>query len=65
MISNHPDCQFWADLFEIPYCHFSVTSGKKTEQEQQVLEELRRHQVDVVVMARYMQILSNTFLDTV
>ena len=65
MISNHPDCQFWADLFEIPYCHFSVAPGKKPEQEQRVLAELHRYQVDVVVMARYMQILSNRFLDTV
>lgn len=65
IISNHPDCKFWADRFEVSYCHFPVTSGKKPEQEKQVLEELHRHEVDVVVMARYMQILSSTFLDTV
>jgi len=65
IISNHPDCQFWADRFEIPYCHLPVLPGKKPEQEQQVLAELHRLQVDVVVMARYMQILSSTFLDTV
>ncbi|MDT7042198.1 formyltetrahydrofolate deformylase [Candidatus Nitronereus thalassa] len=65
IISNHSECQFWADRFEVPYCHFPVTPGKKPEQEQQVLEVLHRHQVDVVVMARYMQILSNNFLDTV
>ncbi len=65
IISNHPDCKFWADLFGVPYCHLPVTSGKKPEQEHQVLEELHRHRVDVVVMARYMQILSGTFLDAI
>jgi formyltetrahydrofolate deformylase len=65
IISNHAECQFWADRFDVPYCHVPVTPGKKPEQEQQVLEELHRHQVDVVVMARYMQILSRNFLDTV
>lgn len=65
IISNHPDCRFWADLFEIPYCHFPVSSGNKAEQEQQVLAVLHRHHVDVVVMARYMQILSHAFLEQI
>ena len=55
----------WADLFRIPFEVFPVTQETKREQEQRVLATLKRFQVDLVVMARYMQILSAEFLASV
>jgi formyltetrahydrofolate deformylase len=58
VIDNHPD---HADLVEhmgIPYLHLPVTSETKQEQEQSVVAELQSRNVDLVVLARYMQILS-------
>jgi len=65
IISNHGTCAMWADLFRIPFEVFPVTQETKREQEQRVLATLKRFQVDLVVMARYMQILSAEFLTAV
>ena len=65
IISNHDACAMWADLFEIPFQVFPVTKETKREQEQQVLATLKRGQAELVVMARYMQILSAEFLTAV
>jgi formyltetrahydrofolate deformylase len=62
IISNHDACASWADLFKIPFAVYPVTKETKPQQEQQVLARLREHQVELVVMARYMQILSAEFL---
>lgn len=63
IISNHPDLEFVADQFKVPYYCFSVTKETKSDQEKQVLELLDRHHIDLVVMARYMQILSADFIN--
>jgi formyltetrahydrofolate deformylase len=58
VIDNHPD---HADLVEhmgVPYCHLPVTPETKSEQEHRVLAELESKNVDLVILARYMQILS-------
>jgi formyltetrahydrofolate deformylase len=63
VIDNHPD---HADLVEhmgVSYVHLPVTADTKSEQEHKVLAELRSRDVDVVVLARYMQILSPTLVD--
>lgn len=65
IISNHPTCGGWAELFKIPFSVFAVTAETKREQEQQVLAALKQHRVELVVMARYMQILSPYFLSEV
>jgi formyltetrahydrofolate deformylase len=52
----------WAELYGIPFEYFPVRKETKTEQEQQVLSTLKQHRVELVVMARYMQILSSQFL---
>jgi formyltetrahydrofolate deformylase len=65
IISNHDTCVMWADLFEIPFQVFPVTKETKREQEQQILGTLKRFQAELVVMARYMQILSAEFLAAV
>ena len=62
IVSNHGTCAMWADLYKIPFEVFPVTKEMKAQQEQQVLATLKHHQVELVVMARYMQILSADFL---
>lgn len=62
IISNHDTCVSWADLFKIPFAVFPVTKETKPQQEQQVIALLKEHRVELVVMARYMQILSAEFL---
>jgi formyltetrahydrofolate deformylase len=63
VISNHDLLESVAASFRIPYFALPVAQGRKREQEQQVLELVRRHHVDLVVLARYMQILSEEFLE--
>ncbi|WP_053381942.1 formyltetrahydrofolate deformylase [Nitrospira moscoviensis] len=62
IISNHDTCASWAELFKIPFMVCPVTKETKPQQEQQVLSLLKAQQVELVVMARYMQILSADFL---
>ncbi len=65
IISNHDACAGWADLFKIPFVVYPVTKDTKPQQEQQVLAALKEHHVELVVMARYMQILTADFLTQV
>jgi formyltetrahydrofolate deformylase len=65
IISNHDTCAGWAELFKIPFRVFTVTKETKPEQERQVLGVLREQRVELVVMARYMQILSADFLSQI
>jgi formyltetrahydrofolate deformylase len=62
--SNRPDLQRAVDSFAIPYHHVPVDPADKPGSEAQLLE-LLRGRCDVVVLARYMQILSREFLDQV
>jgi formyltetrahydrofolate deformylase len=62
IISNHDTCAEWAHLFKIPFVVLPVTKETKPQQEQQVISALKSHRVELVVMARYMQILSADFL---
>lgn len=62
IISNHDTCGMWAELFKIPFQVLPVTKETKREQEKRVLASLKQHRVDLVVMARYMQILTAGFL---
>ena len=63
IVSNHPDVETVADKFRIPYYCFPVKPGKKAEQEAAILELFARHHIDLVVMARYMQVLSEDFIN--
>lgn len=57
ILSNHPDCEPIARQFEIPYYHVPFTREKRASAEARQLEILREHQVDCIVLARYMQII--------
>ncbi len=58
IVSNHPDLKSLADWYEIPFHHLPVTPHQKERQERQVLDLIRDTGADLVVLARYMQILS-------
>ncbi len=62
IVSNHEACASWAELFKIPFMVCPVTKEIKQEQERQVWSLLKAQEVELVVMARYMQILSAEFL---
>ncbi|MBV9334904.1 MAG: formyltetrahydrofolate deformylase [Solirubrobacterales bacterium] len=62
VISNHPDRREDAGLFDVPYHHVPVEKERKAEAEARMLE-LLDGSCDLVVLARYMQILSGEFLD--
>jgi formyltetrahydrofolate deformylase len=63
ILSNHLDLKPIADSFNIPFFHIPVTKATKDEAEQKQLELLETHNIDFVVLARYMQIVSDTLID--
>ncbi|MBI1350901.1 MAG: formyltetrahydrofolate deformylase [Actinomycetales bacterium] len=60
VVSNHEDCRGVAERHGIPFVVLPVTPETKSDQEQRLLELVREHEVDVVVLARYMQVLSDS-----
>lgn len=58
IISNHPDSKRLADWYDIPYYHLPVTPETKAQQESRMLEIIREADAELVVLARYMQVLS-------
>jgi formyltetrahydrofolate deformylase len=63
VMSNHDDCRAVAEWNGLPYYHLPITKETKPQQEAQILELLETHKVDLLVLARYMQILSNDLCD--
>ena len=62
IISNHPDNQAIADFYKIPYAVISITKANKQQAERQIHSLVEQHNADFMVLARYMQILSNDFV---
>ena len=62
IISNHPDVQRWADFYGVALHVIPVTKENKVEAERKQLELLRPHGIDLIVLARYMQVLSSDFI---
>jgi len=62
VISNHPDAQRHADFHAIPYHIIPVTKENKREAERRQRELFEHHRIDLIVLARYMQILSSEFI---
>src|SRR5687767_10155798 len=62
IISNHRNAQPLAEFYRIPFEHVPVSAGDKAAAEMRQLELLKQHQVDFVVLARYMQILTPDFV---
>jgi len=63
IVSNHEDAAPIAKHFDIPFHHMPVAKGQKEKQEQQVLQLLHSAGIELIVLARYMQILSATFVE--
>jgi formyltetrahydrofolate deformylase len=61
VVSNHPDLEADVRAFGVPYHHVPVSAGTKPEAEARELD-LLHGRVDLVVLARYMQVLSGEFL---
>jgi formyltetrahydrofolate deformylase len=59
VVSNHPDLQHIADFYGVPFRHIPVTPDTKPQAEAALLDIVREERVDLVVLARYMQILSD------
>lgn len=62
MISNHPDAKRHADFYGVPYHVIPVSKENKPQAEELQLELLEKNQIDLVVLARYMQVLSHDFI---
>ena len=63
VISNHPDLEPVARDFGATYVHLPVTAATKAEVEQEQLRLLAEHDIELVVLAKYMQVLSPSFLE--
>ncbi|NDV66185.1 formyltetrahydrofolate deformylase [Bacteroides sp. 224] len=64
IISNHPDMKHVADRFNIPFYVFPITKENKEEQEQKEMELLKEHRISFIVLARYMQIISEKMIES-
>lgn len=62
VVSNHAALEGAAQAFRLPFFALPVTAPTKADQEARVLELVSRHHVELIVLARYMQILSDDFL---
>lgn len=63
IISNHPDLKEIADFYGIKFYVVPKSPGNKSKQEEKELEILKNHNIDLIVLARYMQILSENFVN--
>jgi formyltetrahydrofolate deformylase len=63
IVSNHEDLRPVAERFGIPFHYFQITKENKKEQEQLELELLQQNNIDFVVLARYMQVVSEDFIN--
>jgi formyltetrahydrofolate deformylase len=61
IVSNHRDYEDVAVTNNIPFVHLPMTKDNKTEQEARLAALVEEHRIDLVVLARYMQILSGDF----
>ena len=61
IISNHEKFRYIAERYDIPYHYFPITKENKAKQEEEEYHLLRKHDIDLIVLARYMQVLSPEF----
>ena len=58
VVSNHTDFQALSESYGVPFHHLPVSADNRDAQEQQIIDLVERENIDLVVLARYMQILS-------
>jgi formyltetrahydrofolate deformylase len=59
VVSNHEDCRALAQRYGVPFRHVPVTAATKPAAERELLDLIAGYEVDAVVLARYMQVLSD------
>ena len=62
IISNHTDLQLAAERLDIDFFYIPITKQNKTQQEEKQLALLQQYNIDFIVLARYMQVLSDNFV---
>jgi len=62
VISNHPDAGQIADRYGVPFLHFPITAENKKQQEDEEIRELQSRGIELIVLARYMQVLTEDFI---
>lgn len=62
IVSNHENLRYIADRFDIPFAVFPIKKETKAEQEQKEIALLKEKGIDFIILARYMQILSEDFV---
>ena len=62
VVSNHPDLQPLAEHFRVPFHVFPITAATKKEQEGKELALLEEHRIDLIVLARYLQVFTPEFV---
>jgi formyltetrahydrofolate deformylase len=62
VISNHADAGEIAARYRVPFLHFPITPETKKQQEAEELRELKLRNIELIVLARYMQVLSEDFI---
>ena len=63
IVSNHEDSRSLAEFHGVPFHHMPVTPATKSEVEARQLALLSEHKIDLIILARYMQVLSPQFVD--
>lgn len=63
IVSNHPDLQHVAERFGIPFYLFPITKENKVEQERLEMDLLAKYNITFIVLARYMQVISEQMID--
>jgi formyltetrahydrofolate deformylase len=62
VLSNHRDLQDISSSYQLPFHHFDLTPENKKEEETKQIQWIRDQEIELLVLARYMQILSKDFL---
>ncbi len=62
IISNHPDLEEIAQGFSAKFIYYDLLNTQKSNIETQILKELKAYDIKLVILAKYMQILSESFL---
>jgi formyltetrahydrofolate deformylase len=63
VISNHTDLKEIVENYQIPFIHLPIKSNDKQEQEEKIISFIEEKKIDLIILARYMQILSPSFTD--
>jgi len=63
VISNHDKLRHVADMFDVPYYYMPVDKEDRGKQELELMEIIDKKEIDLIIMARYMQILSSDFIE--